>query len=405
MNRKFGISVCAGLILFMLTGCWNYREMNDLSLALAEGVDKVPGKKEYRFSFQLVNAQEIAGLKAAGNTPVVVYSGTGKTLLEAVRKASKLVPRRITGQHLRVLVIGEELAKESIGEVFDLMERDPEPRMTTRVFIAKRTTAESILRTVTPLELIPANALLGKLKVSGKVLGEGFETEITDIIRGLMSKEKSTVISGIKLTGSIQTGQGVNNLKRTTPPSQLLASGMALFKDGKLAGWANGDAARGITWLNNKIKSTVVNVDCEDISDAVAIELLHSKIKLNARLAGERPEMNIHIHQVGFIEEAMCSVDLSKSATIRDFEQKWNEETSRIVLAGVKKAQELKTDVVGFGEALERSNPKVWKTMEEDWANIFPSCKVEIEVDSSIRRTGMVARPYMFKEKQPEPKQ
>lgn len=65
--------------------------MNELAFALAEGVDKIPGTNEYRMSFQIVNAQEIAGIKATGKTPVVVYTGTGNSLFEAVRNASQKV--------------------------------------------------------------------------------------------------------------------------------------------------------------------------------------------------------------------------------------------------------------------------------------------------------------------------
>lgn len=395
MKRKPAmIGVLLGL--FLITGCWNYQEMNDMALALAEGIDKAPGKNEYRFSFQLVNAQEIAGNKMSGNTPVVVYTGTGKTLLEAVRKASQKVPRRINGQHLRIIVISEALAKENIMDVFDLLERDPEPRMTTRVFIAKNSSAESVLRTLAPLEPIPANAILGKLKVSGNVLGESYETEVTDVIRGLMSK--SVAISGIKLSASKQIGQSLDNLKHTSPPAVLQASGMALIKDGKLVGWASGDTARGISYINNKMKSTAVSLDCGGEKDAITIELLRSKTKLKAGFEGDRPVITIHIHQVGFIQEAMCTVDLNKSAEIRAFDQDWSDEIKRMVLAGVRKAQKLNTDVVGFGEAVKRSYPKKWKTMEKEWGTIFPTCKVEVAVESTIRRTGMVSRPYMFKE-------
>ena len=118
MTLKTGFLMLMILCMLPLAGCWNYREMNELAIALAMGVDKL-GQDEYLFSFQVVNARDISGIKATGRIPVNVFSGTGKTLLEAIRKASQKVPRRINAQHMRVFVIGEALAREGIEEVFD----------------------------------------------------------------------------------------------------------------------------------------------------------------------------------------------------------------------------------------------------------------------------------------------
>lgn len=385
--------------LLPLTGCWNYREMNELAIAIAMGVDKVQGRDEYNISFQVVNARDIAGIKATGRIPVNVYSGKGKTLLEAVRKTSQKVPRRINTQHMRVFVIGEALARKGIEEVFELMERDPEPRLTTRVFIARNSDAATILKTVTAVEAIPANAILGKLKITGRVLAESYETEMDDVIRGLMIKGGGPVISGIKLVGKGEAGEKISNVEQTEPPTDLYTSGMALFKKGKLVGWVKGDKARGVSWINNKMKSTIVNLDCETKKDAISIDIIRSNSKIKSEVKGEQPLIRIHIKEIGILGEALCPVDVGKSAEIRKLEQQWNEETERNVMAAVQTAQKLKTDVLGFGAAVERANPKAWKKMEKEWDRIFATCRVEVKVESTIRRTGMVSKPYLYEEK------
>lgn len=401
MIRRIVVAALLLCLSFLLTSCWNYRELNDLALALGEAIDKAPGKDEYRFSFQVVNSKEIVGQKAAGTVPVNVYSDSGKTLLEAVRKASKKVPRRINAQHLRIIVIGEEAARQGIEEVIDLLERDPELRMTTRVLIAKGSDAETILKTIAPLEPIPANAILGKVKVTSKVLAESYETELHHIIRGLMTKGGGPVISGIRLVGDKEAGRKKSNLEQTATPAQLQTTGMALFKQGKLVGWAAGNKARGLAWVNNKMRSTVVNLNCGDQRNAIAIELLRTKTNIAGKLEGGRPVIRLEIDQIGFVEEVMCSVDLGKSAVIRDLERQLNDETQRIVMSAVQHAQKLKTDVLGFGAAIERAHPKMWHSgVEKEWASLFPAAKVEIKVHSSIRRTGMTSKPHMFKEQE-----
>ncbi|QYR22438.1 Ger(x)C family spore germination protein [Paenibacillus sp. sptzw28] len=399
MKLKTGLLALMALFsMFPLTGCWNYREMNELAFALAMGIDKT-NRDNYLFSFQVVNAREIAGEKATGGIPVNVYSGRGKTLLEAIRKASQKVPRRINAQHMRVFVIGEKLAREGIEEVFDLIERDPEPRLTTRVFIAKNTEAVMILKNVTAVEAIPANAILGKIKISGRVLAESYEVEVDDVIRGLITKGGGPVISGIKLVGDPEAGKKNSNVEQTDVPSDLYTSGMALFKKGKLAGWVNGAQARGVSWINNRMKSSIINLDCDDDKDAIAIEILRSRSEIKAVIRGEKPLIRINIQEIASVGETMCPVDLSKSAEMRKLEQQLNKETMHDVMAAVKTAQKLKTDVLGFGEAVDRANPKAWQKMEKEWDRIFPECKVEVQVASTIRRTGMVSKSFLSKEK------
>lgn len=399
MKRKAGLLALMILCMLPLAGCWNYREMNELAIALAMGVDKAKGREEFRFSFQVVNARDIAGIKATGRIPVNVYSGTGRTLLEAIRKASQKVPRRINIQHMRVLIIGEEMAKKGIAEIFDMMLRDPEPRLTTRVFIARDSDAQSILSTITAVESIPANAILGKLKITGRVLAESYEVETDDVIRGLQTKGGGPVISGIQLVGDAQTGQKISNIEQTELPTDLYISGMALFKEGRLVGWAKGGKARGISWINNKMKSSIVDLDCETEKDAIAIEILRSRSKIEAEVRGEQPIIRILIKEIGVVGEAVCPVDLSKSAIIRKLEQQWNEVTEHDAMSAVKTAQMLKTDFLGFGAAVERANPQVWKKMEKDWDTIFATCKVEVKVESTIRRTGMISKPNFFDQK------
>lgn len=398
MTLKTGFLMLMIFCMLPLAGCWNYREMNELAIALAMGVDKL-GEDEYRFSFQVVNARDISGIKATGRIPVNVFTGTGKTLLEAVRKTSQKVPRRINTQHMRIFVIGEALAREGIEEVFDLMERDPEPRLTTRVFVARNSDAATILKTVTAVESIPANAILGKIKISGRVLAESYEVEMDDVIRGLLTKGGGPVISGIRHVGKVEAGEKISNVEQTELQTDLFTSGMALFKKGKLAGWVKGDRARGISWINNKMKSTIINLDCETKKDAIAIEILRSHSKIKAVVQGERPLIRIHIKEIGIVGEVMCPVDLNKSAEIRKLEQLLNKETEHDVMAAVKTAQKLKTDVLGFGAAMERANPKVWKKMEKEWDSIFATSKVEVHVESTIRRTGMISKPFLHEKK------
>ena len=76
---------------------------------------------------QIVNPGEVASNECGLVDivpPVTVFSATETTTLEAVRKISTAAPRQIFPSHLRILVIGEQLAREGIADLLDGLLRD-----------------------------------------------------------------------------------------------------------------------------------------------------------------------------------------------------------------------------------------------------------------------------------------
>ena len=134
-------------------------------------------------------------------------------------------------------------------------------------------------------------------------MAESYEVEMDDVIRGLLTKGGGPVISGIRHVGKVESGEKISNVEQTELQTDLYTSGMALFKKGKLAGWVKGDKARGVSWINNKMKSTIVNLDCETKKDAIAIEILRSNSKTKGEVKGERPLIRINIEQIGVVGE------------------------------------------------------------------------------------------------------
>ena len=128
------------ILSVLLTGCWDRRELNELGITLALGIDKV--EDEYQVTAQVVVPSEISTKSSTGRSPVTLFHANGETVYEALRKLTKNSPRKIYPGHLRMLVIGEDLAEEGIGESLEFLSRDWELRSDFYVVIAKDLTAE-----------------------------------------------------------------------------------------------------------------------------------------------------------------------------------------------------------------------------------------------------------------------
>jgi spore germination protein KC len=390
-------------IVLLLSSCWNRRELKDLSIVAAMGVDKVPKTNTFKVSFQIVNPGTVAtGIVAGGGsqiaTPVTVYTATGKNLFEAIRKASQKVPRQLFFAHLQLVIIGESFAKQGIKDLFDFFERSHEIRLTTMLLIARGSDAEPIVRVLTPLEKIPANGIAGSLKMTSKVWSENVRVELDDVIKPLQG-EGSPVISGVKIAGNPQAGNKSSNLGQTNVSTRMDIAGIALFKNGRLKRWLNGDEARGTLWIRNEMKSTIVDLDCKDKKDAVSIEIVRSYTKVKAIVQNGKPVFHIQIREEGNVSEVRCPLDLSKIEEIANLEKQLALKTKKEVMKAVKTVQSEKSDIFGFGDTLNRENPKAWKKMKKEWSKTFAESKIDVKVDAFIRRSGMRLKSYLSEQK------
>jgi len=59
----------------------------------------------------------------------------------------------------------------------------------------------------------------------------------------------------------------------------------------------------------------------------------------------------------------------------------------------IRRAQELESDFLGFGNLIYRKLPREWKRLEPRWQEIFPNLKVNVDVRVVIQRGGLVVRP------------
>jgi len=186
MKTKWIIHTLVSLsLIFPLTGCWNSRELNDLAIVSAIGIDKAASKDEYRVTFQLVNPSATATSAGAstGQPPITIYTSTDHTLFGALRKTSKQASRQLFFAHTQLIVIGEDLARSGIDNLFDIFERSHELRLNSAILVSRDTDAASILKVLIPVENQPAVGLVKKAKNTSKLWGENRDVNVYEAIR------------------------------------------------------------------------------------------------------------------------------------------------------------------------------------------------------------------------------
>ncbi|MBM7585628.1 spore germination protein KC [Bacillus pakistanensis] len=390
-TRFIKIAICLCLCT-LLSGCWNRIELNELAIGIGMGIDKSDG--QYTVTFQVVNPGEIAAKSGGGGkTPIVVYKSTGKTLLEAIRRMTTTAPRKIYAAHLRMVVIGSEMATEGISEVLDLLSRDQELRTDFYFAIAKDARAEDVLKVLTPLEDIPSNKLFSSLETSEKAWAPSATMTLDQLIMELVSKGIEAKLTGIAIHGDPSTGQKQENIEQIVPLTQLEYQGLAIFKRDKLIGWLNESESKGLHYALGKVKSTIVTISCPKEEGSAGVEVLETKTDLKATIKDGQPQGNIKIQVEGNVAEVGCKgLDITQTKKIAELEKRTEKNIKDKIKKALKVTQnEYEADAFGFGEAIHRSNPEYWKKNKDDWNQLFTEMPVKVDIDVKIRRIGTIA--------------
>lgn len=377
------------IFLLVTTGCWNRRELNTLAIAVGMGIDKEGD--EYVVSFQVVNPGEVASNMVGGKAlSTVMFKEKGDTLFEAIRRVTTLSPRKIYVAHLRMVIIGEKVAEEGIGEVLDLLSRGHETRTDFYLAVASNAKAEEVLKVVLPLEKIPSNKLFSSLEVSEQTWAPTIAVTLDEMIASLIQEGKNPVLTGVKVLGKQEEGEERTNLGRIDPDTRLQYEGIAVFKKDRLVGWMNETESKGYIDIIDKLESTIVEVPCSD-KGKIGIEILRAKSDMKGNVEKDEAKMEVTIKAVGTVGEVQCTnLDLMKPGALKELEKQAEQVLKENSEAAVKRAKELQTDIFGFGQAINRKDPDYWKKVKKEWNEIFVDLPVGIDVTVEIEGIGTV---------------
>ena len=377
--------------VFLSTGCWNYRELNDLAIVSALGIDEENGV--YNVSVQIMNpSQQGSGSSSSANdnnTPIEVFEGQGKSILEAINNIFLEEPNNIFLGHIDLVVISNHLAKKGIENFIDFLLRDRESRKIFPLVIIKNTKASDVIKLITPMEMVSGKYINSTLEIAKKANGTISNRLFDEVLMCLFVEGREATITAIELIGSPEKGGTVENPSTSTPSTYIQISGSGVLVNDKLVGYFDSKESLGYTYIRNKVESTVISVPCDDEGNYAGLILEKAETKLKTTIKDKQPIGEIIMSIKAVIAEFNCKVDLLKTENIAKIEEATNKEIKKILTKTINKAQkELKSDVFGFGEYLYKNNYKEWKNYKKNWNETFSNMEYKIKASTEIRNVG-----------------
>lgn len=367
------------LVLFnsaMFSGCWNYREIEQLVVVAGVAIDK--GTHE-NFSITLETV-EVAADKVTGHKSRIA-TVEGKTIFDAARHQISVLGKKPYWSHAKVVIISREVAEAGVVEVLDWFNRDAETRGDIHIFVSREKTAKEILTTKGLTEEATA-FLLDDMLINEKFLSDAPHVEIWRFTNTMTAKGVGSIAAAI-------------DLKQVGGEKKPHIMGTAIFKHDKFLDFIDGDETKDMLFVQNNIKGGVlsveVNINNSDLM--VSLEILKNKTKIEPVINNGEIEMNVKVETITAIDEIAGTQDI-----IEDENRKRLEETAEKMLKNsiektIKKVQmEFGVDIFGFGVKLREKKPKVWNTVADNWADTFKALKVNVETKVHVKNSAMLSK-------------
>ena len=378
--KKFVLIIITLFILLISSGCYNYKEINDMAIVSSIGIDKDNKNDKYIVSAQIMNSKES---EDSEDSQITVYTKEGDTVHEALRNITLKSPRKLYGNHLSKIVLSEEVAKEGIDNILDIFNRITEVRNEFIITIVKEDKASDVLKVLTTTESIPAEYVKLSLKIADKTSGLTYATKLDEFISLYLKKGIDPVVPVLKIEKKEKKGTTINNITTTNPISKIVIEDLAVTNKGKLETYLKNEEVIGYNFLRNQIQKMIIPVKCDDENNYASISILKNKTKSNTEKKDNKYIINFNINSEAIITEYNCRKDLTDEKVIKELEKDTEKKIKRYIKNSLNKQKETKGKFLGLERIIYLDYPKY---KNEDYSVKY-NAKVNLVRKGEIRNS------------------
>lgn len=369
-----------GLIVLsftILTGCWDFRETEERTLALMVGID-AGERQEYAVSVQLVLPQNLkitgqtgGGGGGGGGKPFRVLVEEGTTIEAAVERIRQALYRDLDFGHTKVIVLGEEVARRGLDRLGWLWRNERVPGIAFLTVAHGR--AAEVVAAESPAVEVPVFFLFNMLTPTSY----NRTASVVPVLRWKAFSHLHARLQDVYLTGVTATKYGVNT------------EGVAAFHRGRMVGWLDPEQAADLNWvLGRRLTREVVAAPPPGLpGEPVSVRIVGGLSRYAVDLDDDdAPVLNVRLMLQGVMRdsgpgEIRAAVDEVQQALARASEEKVRRTIARL--------QAMQADLPGFGERLRREysdHPAV--RSPDAWRRAFARAPVRVEAVVRLATTG-----------------
>lgn len=354
--------ICAELILVcFLSGCSGVAGLDEQLIVYGIGVDKNEGS--YELTLQALNTQNTSDSDTKNSKKNFTnVNAKAATLIDTVNQLENQVGKKILYSHTIVLIIGEETAKNGIGEIINFFATNHKLRPTVEVLITNGS-AKEIFSNEDDEKTLKAEDILAATRI-----GKENDDAINSNIRYLLSDLNNDFKAAKVWYAEYDKGK-------------LICEKIALFKADKLTDILDKNIAKGVMLVLGKAKNISDNFQINDAK--LSYEISKTNSNINVAFTDNKPIFNIKLD----VNLELYGADiLDATPEIKNaVENRLSSLASDVINFCIKTQS---CDVFNFYRYIMNSNTNFFKSNLNRIGNIIQSSEFNVKTNAKIKYMG-----------------
>ncbi|MGG1675366.1 Ger(x)C family spore germination protein [Neobacillus sp. NRS-1170] len=361
------------MVLLVLTGCWDEKLLKDSSLVLSIGIDIAKNNK-----VKATTAIRTSKMITGGQSESINYivEEISNTIRETRLEVDKQIPGVYEPNKLRIVLIGDKIARKDLYPYFDVFFRDPRSSLVAKVAVVKGE-ASDIIKMKKLKENLISEALIDLIKSAE-------EHTIVPV------ENQQTILTSMFDEGEDFTLPYIEKIDKGT----VKVTGIALFHKRSFTGKTlKGNKpiifliAKGEKSKDIKLTESLETIEGQNVKNYVSFSVLKTKRDMNIKIVKGNPTATIDLK---------LFIEINEYPKGSLFEQKEESELNKKVAQRIEKEANAMVDTLksancdafGIGRYLIADHPKEWKKL--DWEKTYPEMPFKIKVKVETVRRGII---------------
>ena len=343
------------LTLLLCTGCFDYKEINDLAIINAIGVDYE--NDEYVITLEILNDQiDKDSSKITSYTKV----GHGKNLTSAIENAADKLSKQLIFNHIKLMILSKSIIEEKFENIIDLFLRNTYFRENFYVISATKNKPETLLNHTTNEAPIASTAITDTLESIRYSSNTNVLKKFDEIVEEVITYGIDTCFSNI-----------------TLKDNEFIVDGMSIFNNYSYKSNLNNEYVKIYNLLTDNFDRPTYTINYDNLSFTTAI----NNGKINTEI--KNGTINVTGNLMGRIIDNDPKYNIRDPKNLEKIDNDFTNLLNKKISEFIKVLQDNNSDILG----ITRNYYKKTRTKDKDY---WLKLDIKSNIKFNINKKGLI---------------
>lgn len=343
------------LTLLLCTGCFDYKEINDLAIINAIGVDYE--NDEYVITLEILNDQiDKDSSKITSYTKV----GHGKNLTSAIENAADKLSKQLIFNHIKLMILSKSIIEEKFENIIDLFLRNTYFRENFYVISATKNKPETLLNHTTNEAPIASTAITDTLESIRYSSNTNVLKKFDEMVEEVITYGIDTCFSNI-----------------TLKDNEFIVDGMSIFNNYSYKSNLSNEYVKIYNLLTDNFDRPTYTINYDNLSFTTAI----NNGKINAEI--KSGTINVTGNLMGRIIDNDPKFNIRDPKNLERIDNDFTNLLNKKIPEFIKVLQDNNSDILG----ITRNYYKKTRTKDKDY---WLKLDIKSNIKFNINKKGLI---------------